>query len=72
MDRENEGEHAMRTRTFLMLVVTLALIATACAGDVTEAETTASTAAAGDTTTTTAVQESTTITSVAPAGPRFF
>jgi hypothetical protein len=49
-----------------MLVVALALIATACAGDVTEAETTASTAAAGDTTTTTAVQESTTTTTVAP------
>lgn len=52
----------MKMRTVLMIVAVLALIATACAGDGTEAETTTTAAATGDTTTTTAAAQETTTT----------
>jgi hypothetical protein len=50
----------MKIRTILTIVAVLALIATACAGDGTEAETTTTVAADGGTTTTAAAQETTT------------
>ncbi|MDH3261611.1 MAG: hypothetical protein OEM84_11655 [Acidimicrobiia bacterium] len=52
----------MRIRNLLMFVAALPLVATACAGDDTEAEITTTVAANGVTTTTAAVQESTTTT----------
>jgi hypothetical protein len=50
----------MKLRTLLTIVAVLALIATACAGDGTEAETTTTAAADEGTTTTAAAQETTT------------
>ena len=52
-------------RTVLMIVAVVALIASACAGDGTEAETTTTVAAGAATTTTAAAQETTTTTTTA-------